>query len=161
MNKYIAQKGEGSANKVVQFRFQENIDLLEAITKTVKSEKIKSAIILSGVGALRTAVCRNLIKFPKEFPVKEEDRIYYKIEKPLELLNLSGWIARQQDGTPEVHAHFSVSTVDNNKVLGFGGHLCEGTITGIKLVVSLLILDNDNFHSDFDKNTKTHDLFCY
>ncbi len=161
INKYIAQKGQGYANKVIQFRFQENVDLLEAITEAVNNENIESAIIISGIGALRKAVCRNLINFPKEYPVKDKNRLYYEIEKPLELLNLSGWIARKQDGTPEIHTHFSVSTIDNNKVLGFGGHLCKGTITGIKLVVSLLILENDNFYSDFDEMTKTNDLFCY
>jgi predicted DNA-binding protein with PD1-like motif len=59
-----------------------------------------------------------------------------------------------------VHAHFSVSTVEGGKVQNFGGHLTKGIVTGIKVVVALAILDEDNFYADFDKNTKSTDLFC-
>ena len=159
-NDIISYSGKGGIKEILQFRAKENEDLLEVINKAVLENEIHSAIIISGIGALSKAVCRNLKWFPKEYPVRDKDRIFYQIEKPLELLALSGWIARKPNGEPEVHAHFTVSTVEGEKVQSFGGHLTTGTITGIKVVVALAILDEDNFYADFDKNTKSTDLFC-
>ncbi|MFZ7120266.1 MAG: PPC domain-containing DNA-binding protein [Eubacteriaceae bacterium] len=147
--------------KIFQFRVKENTELLDAIIKVAVDNKIHSAVILSGVGALSKAVCRNLKWFPKEYPVKDEDRLFYQIEQPLELLSLSGWIASKKDSEAvEVHAHFSASTIEEGKVVSIGGHLTKGTVTGIKVVVALVILDKDNFYADFDMNTKSIDLFC-
>ena len=159
-NGFISYSGKGEIKDILQFHAKENKDLLEVINKVVLENEIHSAIILSGIGALRKAVCRNLKWFPREYPVRDKDRIFYQIEKPLELLALSGWIARKPNGEPEVHAHFTVSTIEGEEVQCFGGHLTKGTITGIKIVVALAILDKDNFYADFDKNTKSIDLFC-
>lgn len=159
-NDIIGYSGKGRIKEILQFRIKENEDLLEAINKAVVKNEICSAIILSGIGALSKAVCRNLKWFPKEFPVRDEDRIYFKIEKPLELLSLSGWVARKPNGDPEVHAHFSASAAEGERVQSFGGHLTKGTITGIKVVVALAILNEDNFYADFDETTKSTDLFC-
>ena len=152
--------GKGKIKEILQFRIKEGVDLLEAINKTVLYNSIQSAIIISGIGALKKAICRNLKWFPKEYPVKDEDRIFYSIEKPLELVSLAGWIARKPNREPEVHAHFSVSTTEGEKIHSFGGHLTKGTITGIKVVVALLLLEEDNFYADFDNKSKSFDLFC-
>lgn len=152
--------GRGKVKDILQFRVKKNCDLLEAITDTIKEEGIRSAVIISGIGALRKAVCRNLKWFPKEYPVRDSDRIFYQLEQPLELLALSGWVARREDGEPEIHAHFSVSTVEGEKIENMGGHLTKGTITGFKVVITLLILEEDNFYADFDPTTKTYDFFC-
>ena len=159
-NDSISYSGKGKIKGILQFRAKENEDLLEVINKIVVENEIHSAIILSGIGALSKAVCRNLKRFPKEYPVRDNDRLFYQIEKPLELLTLSGWVARKPNGEPEVHAHFSASTIEGGKVQSFGGHLSKGTITGMKVVVALAVLDEDNFYADFDKNTKSTDLFC-
>lgn len=159
-NGFTSYSGKGEIKDILQFRAKENKDLLEVITKAVLENEIRSAIIISGIGALSKAVCRNLKLFPREYPVRDKDRIFYQIERPLELLALSGWIARKPNGEPEVHAHFTVSTIEGEEVQCFGGHLTKGTITGIKVVVALAILDKDNFYADFDENTKSIDLFC-
>ena len=132
---YIKYSGKGKTREILQFRIKENKDLLKAIKNVIVENDIKSAIIISGIGALMKAVCRNLKCFPKEYPVRDNDRIFYEIEKPLELLSLSGWITRKSNGEPEIHAHFSVSTIEDDKVVSLGGHLTKGTITGIKVVV--------------------------
>lgn len=160
INDIISYSGKGKIKEILQFRIKENKDLLEAINKAVVENEIRSAIIISGIGALCKVVCRNLRWFPKEYPVSDKDRLFYQIEKPSELLALSGWVARKPNGEPEVHAHFSASTVEGEKVQSFGGHLTKGTITGIKVVVAFAILDEDNFYADFDRNTKSTDLFC-
>lgn len=159
-NGFTSYSGKGEIKDILQFRAKENKDLLEVIKEAILENEIRSAIIISGIGALSKAVCRNLKLFPREYPVRDKDRIFYQIERPLELLALSGWIARKPNGEPEVHAHFTVSTIEGEEVQCFGGHLTKGTITGIKVVVALAILDKDNFYADFDKNTKSIDLFC-
>lgn len=160
MSDFINYLGRGKIKEVLQFRIKGNCDLLEAITKVVVDLEIRSAVVISGIGGLSKAVCRNIKWFPEEYPVKDEDRLFYEIKNPLELLSLSGWVARKPNGEPEIHTHFSVSTVKGDKILSFGGHLTKGTITRIKVVVAMVILDEDNFYADFDKNTKSNDLFC-
>lgn len=152
------RSGRGDCHYVLQCRIGEDVDLLKSLYEITENERIQSGVIISGLGALKQAVCRNVKEFPDEYPVKKENRLYYKLEQPLELLSLSGWIARKKDSTPEVHAHFSVSTVLENKIINVGGHLSEGTITGIKIVVAILVLTNDNFQAAFDKNTMSYDL---
>lgn len=160
INNIINCSGKGKVKEILQFRIKEEVELLEAIKEIVTENSIQSAIIISGIGALKKAVCRNLKWFPKEYPIKDEDRLFYSIEKPLELVGLAGWIARKPNGKPEVHAHFSVSTTGGEKIHSFGGHLTKGTITGIKIVVALLILEEDNFYADYDNKSKSFDLFC-
>jgi hypothetical protein len=40
-----------------------------------------------------------------------------------------------------------------------GGHLTEGTICGIKVVVAILVLKEDTVYADEDGETKTFDIF--
>ncbi len=151
--------GRSKIKEIIQFRIKENVSLLDAITQIAIEQKINSAIIISGIGALSKAVCRNLKWFPEEYPVKTTDRIYYEINKPLELLSLAGWITRKKDNVPAVHAHFSASTVDGEQIHSFGGHLTKDTLTGIKLVVALAIIEENIFYADYAENTKDIDLF--
>ena len=144
--------------RVVQFRVKESSDLSKAIEEAVELEEIQNGVIVSGLGALTKAVFRNLKWFPEHFPVKPEDRLYYTVEKPLELLSLSGWVTRREDGTAEIHGHFSASTVDENKIISLGGHLTEGTIAGIKVVVAILVLEGGSPFAGFDEKTKTFDI---
>jgi predicted DNA-binding protein with PD1-like motif len=55
------------------------------------------------------------------------DKTYQEkvFEEPLELLNLSGNIARGEDGSTIVHAHVTVSRADYTTL---GGHLVEATV---------------------------------
>jgi predicted DNA-binding protein with PD1-like motif len=147
-----------SVKYLVQCRVKEDKDLLKALYEITEKEDIKSGIIISGLGALTQAICRNVKEFPEKYPVKNENRLYFKLEKPLELLSLSGWIARREDDSPEVHAHFAASTVEDDKIITVGGHLSEGTITGIKVVVAILVLNGDHFQAAFDNISMSHDL---
>jgi predicted DNA-binding protein with PD1-like motif len=144
---------------IAQFRIHQNKDLLDSLYEAVEVADIRAGVIVSGIGALTKAVCRNLRWFPEEYPVKDADRLFFELQQPLELLALSGWIARRLDGEPEIHAHFSVSTVEGNKIVNFGGHLASGTMTGIKVVVAIAKLRNTQIKADFDPDTKTFDLF--
>jgi predicted DNA-binding protein with PD1-like motif len=70
-----------------------------------------------------------------------------------------GWIAPKNSGDVEVHAHFSASTVENDTILTLGGHLTEGTICGIKVVVAILAVTDDTVYADEDAASKSFDIF--
>lgn len=78
----------GRLERIVLARIPIGVDLLEAIYEVVKREKIQKGLILMGIGALKKAVFRNLKIFPQEYPVTPKDRIYFEVQKPLELLSL-------------------------------------------------------------------------
>lgn len=146
--------------RVVQFRVREGADLLAAIEEAVCRENIKTGVIVSGLGALKRAVFRNLRWFPKTFPVTPADRLYLEEERPMELVSLVGWVAARPDGKPEIHAHFAASMVEGETVTTMGGHLTEGTITGIKVVVAIAVLKDGPAHAGFDEQTQTTDI-CF
>ena len=154
----LAQIGSQKIERVVQFRVKEGSSLLKAIEEAVKIENIQNGVIVSGLGALKKAVFRNLKRFPDCFPVKPENRLYLKLEKPMELVSLVGWIATREDGVPEIHAHFSASTVEEETVVTLGGHLTEDTIAGIKVVISILVLEPGSSYAGFDPSTRTYDI---
>ncbi len=151
--------GSQNVEKMVQFRIKPESDLLAAIEKGVKLENIQAGVIVSGLGALKKAVFRNLKWFPESYPVTPQDRLYLEIEKPLELVSLVGWIAPKHDGGVEIHAHFSASTVENDSVVTLGGHLTEGTICGIKAVVSILVTSDSGVYAGHDEATQSFDIF--
>ena len=154
----IVEIGAQKIEKMVQFRVKEDSDLLNAIKEAAERESINTGVIVSGFGALQKAIFRNLKRFPDSFPVRDEDRLYLVLEKPMELLSLSGWIAPRDDGETEIHAHFSASAVDGDDVVTLGGHLTEGTIAGIKVVVSILVLEAGSSFARFDEATKSQDI---
>lgn len=149
--------GAAKFKKIVQFRVKEGSDLLLGIKEAVQRERIASGVIISGIGALNKAIFRNLKVFPEQFPVRREDRIYLDIDSPMELVSLGGWIASSDDGEVEIHAHFSASTVKEDGVTTLGGHLTEGTIAGIKVVVAVAVLEGD-IAAQFDKRTMSKDI---
>jgi hypothetical protein len=51
------------------------------------------------------------------------------------------------------------STVENDTVVTLGGHLTEGTICGIKVVVAILVLAEGGVYAAKDRNTKSFDIF--
>jgi len=155
----IASIGSQHIDRVVQCRMNPGADLLAAIEEAVGREQIEAGIIVSGLGALQKAVFRNLKWFPASFPARPEDRLYLEVEAPLELVSLVGWIAPKQDGGVEIHAHFSASTVKDDEVVTLGGHLTEGTICGIKTVVSIAVTAPEGVRAAHDATTQSVDIF--
>lgn len=151
--------GSGNLVRIVQFRVKPGCDLLRAIEEAALSQGIRRAVIVSGLGALRRAVFRNLRVWPKSYPVRPEDRLYLAIERPMELVSLGGWLAPREDGSLEIHAHFSASMVEGDTVVTMGGHLTEGTVTAMKVVVALGEVDHPGMRAGFDTTTESIDLF--
>jgi len=155
----IASIGSQQVRRLVQFRVNPGASLLAAIEAAVASEHVRAGVIVSGLGALRRAVFRNLKHFPAEYPVKPRDRLYLQISRPMELVSLTGWIAPQLNGTPEIHAHFSASMVENETVVTLGGHLTHETECGIKVAVALLEVDPEEVMAVKDPDSQSMDIF--
>ena len=151
--------GSSPVQRVVQFRIKPDSDFLKAIAEALKAEGVRAGVFVSGLGALRKAVFRNLKVFPEKFPVTPKDRLYLEIAAPMELVSLTGWIAPGISGGTDIHAHFAASTVQNEAVVTLGGHLTEGTICGIKVVVAVLVLDDGSVYADEDPGSKASDIF--
>jgi len=151
--------GSSPVRRIVQFRIKPDSDLLKAIAEALTAEGVCAGVFVSGLGALKKAIFRNLKVFPEKFPVSPEDRLYLEITAPMELVSLTGWIAPRADGEPEIHAHFAASTVQNDTVVTLGGHLTEGTICGIKVVVAVLVAGEDHVHAVLDQHSKSFDIF--
>ncbi|MHA1805269.1 MAG: PPC domain-containing DNA-binding protein [Promethearchaeota archaeon] len=84
--------------------------LLESITHAIEQYDIKNGIVISGIGTLKT--CNMHYINHTDFP--PSDSIYH-LEKPLELLSVSGIIANK-----EPNLHVVVSCKDDQV---YGGHL--------------------------------------
>src|SRR4030042_5816003 len=149
----------GRLERIVLARIPIGVDLLEAIYEVVKREKIQKGLILMGIGALKKAVFRNLKIFPREYPVTPKDRIYFEVQKPLELLSLAGYIVPRVNGEPHVHANFSASTVMGDSIATYGGHLDQGTITFVKAAVAIGVLEGIAMGKKWVEERKTEDLW--
>jgi len=156
---HLESIGSQRIERLVQFRVKPDADLLAAIEEAIETEGIRTGVIVSGLGALKKAVFRNLRWFPKVYPVTSQDRLYLEMEQPMELVSLTGWIAPKKDGGVEIHAHFSASTVEDDSIVTLGGHLTRGTVCGIKVVVAILVLTDDSVYADEDGETRTFDIF--
>ena len=142
--------GRGQMERIVMGKLGMDIDLLEGIKEMVKKGGIRTGVILSAVGALKKATFRNLKILPSNLKVEDRHRLYFELEKPMEIVSLTGWIASDETGQAEVHAHFSASTVVDEKVVTLGGHLIPGIITSIKVVVVIGIIEDTNIKAGLD-----------
>lgn len=154
----LASIGSQQIRRLVQFRAKPGVSLLGAIESAAASEDVRAGVIVSGLGALRRAVFRNLKDFPAQLPVKPQDRLYLDISRPMELVSLTGWIAPRQDGATEIHAHFSASMVKNETVVTLGGHLTHETECGIKVVVALLVVAPEEVMAAGDPDSRSMDI---
>jgi predicted DNA-binding protein with PD1-like motif len=122
--------------RVVVVRMKNQVDMLEGLRTAVAREKIKNAVILSGVGSLvsyHVHVVSNTT-FPSTLA-------YTKEEGPFDLLTTNGYIL---EGV--VHAHISFA----NPQKAMGGHLEPGTRVFTFAIVTLGVLDDATSLKRFD-----------
>lgn len=142
----------GSLGRIIAVHLDPGLDLLAAIRAVVTDQGITSGIILSGAGSLKKAVLRNVRTFPDQFPITDANRIYVPKDEPMELLSLTGNIARRDDGTVVVHGHMVISSGLQDG-LAYGGHLVEGTI--IFTTMELVLAETSGVHFDRAKDPIT------
>jgi predicted DNA-binding protein with PD1-like motif len=150
--------GRGQMNRIVMGKLGMDIDLLQGIEELVKREGVRTGVILSGIGALKKATFRNLKIFPPDLKVEKHHRLYLELEQPMEIVSLTGWIATREDGEAEVHAHFSASTVMEDKVVTLGGHLIPGTLTSVKVVIVIGVIEESNIIAGLDPRINQMDV---
>jgi len=102
--------------------------LLESIRQAVTSHGIRNGAVVSGIGTLKT--CRMHYVEHTGFPPR--DRIF-SLDKPLELLAVSGLIA-----AGEPHLHIVVSCGEDEV---YGGHLEEGSEVLYLAEIALLVFN--------------------
>jgi len=150
--------GKGRIDRIVMGKLRMNIDLLQGIEELVKREGVRTGVILSGIGALKKATFRNLKVLPPDLKVEKHHRLYLELEQPMEIVSLTGWIATREDGEAEVHAHFSASTVMEDKVVTLGGHLIPGTLTSVKVVIVIGVIEESNIIAGLDPRINQMDV---
>jgi len=103
-------------NNLIFIRLFPDENLHEKLLEACKKHKVKTAVVVSGIGQLKNF---ELGYFKKNKYVKE------KFGMPYELLSLNGTVCRQKDKKYELHLHASLGD-ENKKVIG--GHLFYGTV---------------------------------
>jgi predicted DNA-binding protein with PD1-like motif len=150
--------GNGRIDRIVMGKLRMDIDLLQGIEELVKREGVRTGVILSGIGALKKATFRNLKVLPPDLKVEKHHRLYLELEQPMEIVSLTGWMATREDGEAEVHAHFSASTVMEDKVVTLGGHLIPGTLTSVKVVIVIGVIEESNIIAGLDPRINQMDV---
>jgi len=150
--------GRGRMERIVMGKLKMDIDLLEGIQELAKKEGIRTGVILSAVGALKKATFRNLKTLPPDLKVEKHHRLTLELDQPMEIVSLTGWMATKDGGDLEVHAHFSASTVMEDKVVTLGGHLVPGIITSIKVVVVIGVIGETNIRAGLDSRINQMDV---
>jgi predicted DNA-binding protein with PD1-like motif len=120
----------GQFKRIMILRFKYQTDLLAGLESMVKKQKIRNAVILSGIGSVRSFHIHEVSN--RTFPSKD---IYVKNPTAsADLVSMNGYVI---DG--RVHAHVTLADADK----AFGGHLEAGTDVFTFAIVTIGVL-NDN-----------------
>jgi predicted DNA-binding protein with PD1-like motif len=115
--------------QVVTIGLQPGELLLESIETALKEKEIRDGVVISGIGTLKNLRMHYITGIDP--PPKDE---IVNIERPLELLSVSGIIA---DG--EAHLHVVVSCKQEEM---FGGHLEHGSKVAYLAEIAILRCDD-------------------
>ena len=127
--------------EIVTIGFAPGEMLLESIREALKSQGITNGAVVSGIGTLKT--CRMHYVEHTGFPPRDH---FYILNKPLELLSVSGLIA---DGEP--HLHIVVSCGENEV---YGGHLHEGSEVLYLAEIAILVFNEHKMERQPDPERK-------
>lgn len=121
---------DGQFKRIAILRLKYQTDLLAGLESMAKKQKIRNAVILSGIGSVRSFHIHAVSN--RTFPSKD---MYVKSPTAsADLVSMNGYII---DG--RVHAHVMLADADK----AFGGHLEAGTEVFTFAIVTVGIL-NDN-----------------
>jgi len=126
----------GQFERIIVVRMKQHTDLLAGLQEAVEKEKIRNAVILSGIGSLTTyhihVVDNNT--FPSE-------NVFFKDSIPVDLVSVNGYIFNGK-----VHTHINIS--DEN--LALGGHLEPGTTVFTFAIITIGVLTEEVNLDRFD-----------
>jgi predicted DNA-binding protein with PD1-like motif len=130
----------GQFDRVLVLRFKYQADLLAGLERMVKENKIRNAVILSGIGSVRSYSYHTVSN--GTFPSRN---IFVKNPAgPADIVSMNGYVI---DG--RVHTHITLADPDK----AFGGHLETGTSVFTFAVVTIGVFkDGIDFSHVDDKN---------
>lgn len=131
----------GRFERVLVFRFKYETDLLAGLEKMVKEEKVRNAVILSGIGSVKSYALHQVTN--RTFPSK--NMFVTNPTGSADIIGMNGYII---DG--RVHAHITLATPEK----AFGGHLEPGTSVFTFAIVTVGVMGDG---LDFTRlDDKTH-----
>ena len=133
-------KGKGEI-EIITIGLEPGEMLLESIQQAIEENEIENGIIISGIGTLKT--CNMHYINHTDFPPSDST---VKLEKPLELLSVSGIIANK-----EPHLHIVVSCKDDEV---YGGHLEPESEVAYLAEIAILKTSYLQMKRNFDANRK-------
>ena len=148
----------GNPGRVVVSRIKSGSDLLRSLQEIIEEKELKSGVILSGVGLLSSVKLRNCKTLPDEFPITDQNRSYLSFEKPSEIIGISGNVG-VADGKPLIHAHLTLSYIEDEAIKVIGGHMIEGSMVFGFAEVIIMELTEIEMIKIIDKETKTLQYF--
>ncbi len=135
-----AYAAAGNFRRILVVREKYQADLLQGLQRIVAQQKIRNAVILSGIGSARGFHYHVVIN--RTFPSKN---VYVKDPTaPVDITNMNGYVINGR-----VHAH--VTFADGEKA--FGGHLEPGTEVFTFAIITLGELSDDVDISRVDDKT--------
>ena len=102
-------------NDAIFAQFDDGEDVLECYEKLAAQYKIRTAVILSGIGMVRDAKLGTFVKRSGNWEYEWEN-----VNEPAELVSASGNIMHNLEGKLVVHIHAAIAGKDH---IVHGGHL--------------------------------------
>jgi predicted DNA-binding protein with PD1-like motif len=127
--------------ELVAIGFQPGELLLESIREAIQTQGIRNGAVVSGIGTLKT--CQMHYVEHTGFPPRDH---FFTLNKPLELLSVSGLIA---DGEP--HLHIVVSCGEDEV---YGGHLEPGSEVLYLAEIAILVFNDLPLERQLDTERK-------
>lgn len=124
-------------HRVVLLRFKYDTDLLAGLQQAVRDQKIRNAVILSGMGSVRGYQVHQVGN--RDLP--PEDVFTQNPTAPADIIGMSGLVLNGR-----IHPHIVLASPDH----AFGGHLEPGTRVFTFAIVTLGILDDSLDLTRFD-----------
>jgi len=119
----------GQLQRVVVLRFKYQADLLAGLEKMMAEQKIRNAVILSGIGSVRNYHVHSVSN--RTFPSKN---VFTKdATTPADIVAINGYVINGR-----VHAHMTMTDGDH----AFGGHIEPGTNVFTFAIVTLGVFDD-------------------
>lgn len=123
--------------RIVIFRFKYQTDLVAGMEKLIREQRIRNAVILSGVGSVRNYHVHSVSN--REFPSKN---VYTRDpSQPADIVSINGYVLGGK-----LHAHLTLADPER----AFGGHLEPETQVFTFAIVTLGVLPDSLDLSRFD-----------
>jgi hypothetical protein len=130
----------GHFERIVVVRLKYEADLLAGLESAVKKERIRNAVILSGIGSVRGYHYHTVSN--RTFPSK--DVFIKNPTAPADLVSVNGYVMNGR-----IHAHAMFANPDK----AFGGHLEPGTEVFTFAAVTIGVLSDKTDLSKVDDKT--------